>query len=123
MHFLKGQFGRFLWIGLFNTINGYAWILGLQWITGKPMLANILGYGAGAAIGYITHTRYTFRQQAKWQSAKAYYAVVAGSYLINLAVLKSCLAFLPATVAQMVAVSIFVILNYIGQSRYAFKTR
>jgi putative flippase GtrA len=120
MRFFKGQFSRFLWIGLFNTANGYAWILGLQWITGKPLLANILGYGVGAAIGYIAHTRYTFRQQPKWRSAKAYCAVVLGSYLVNLAALKWCLTFLPAALAQVAAISVFVVLNYLGQSRYVF---
>jgi putative flippase GtrA len=123
MRLLHGQFRRFVWTGIFNTVNGYAWILGLQVITGQPLLANMLGYGITAVIGYIAHSRYTFRQQPSWRSAAAYSLVIGGSYLINLAVLKWSLNFLPAVVAQIISISIFVVLSYLGQSRFAFLTK
>jgi putative flippase GtrA len=123
MRLLHGQFRRFVWTGIFNTVNGYAWILGLQVITGQPLLANMLGYGIAAVIGYIAHSRYTFRQKPSWRSAAAYSLVIGGSYLINLAVLKWSLNFLPAVVAQIISISIFVVLSYLGQSRFAFLTK
>ena len=122
MRLLHGQFRRFVWTGIFNTVNGYAWILGLQVITGHPFLANMLGYGIAAVIGYIAHSRYTFRQQPSWRSAAGYSVVIGGSYLINLAVLKWSLNYLPAMLAQALAISIFVVLSYLGQSRFAFMT-
>jgi putative flippase GtrA len=123
MRLFHGQFRRFIWTGVFNTVNGYAWILGLQIITGQPLLANMLGYGIAAAIGYIAHTRYTFRQQPSWRNATGYCVVVGGSYLVNLAVLKWSLGFLPAVLAQTLAISVFVVLSYLGQSRYAFSAK
>lgn len=123
MKIFHGQRRRFLWIGIFNTVNGYTWILGLQMLTGQPLLSNMLGYGIAAAIGYVAHSRYTFRQQPNWRSAAGYSAVIAGSYLINLAVLKWSLNFLPALLAQAMAISVFVVLSYLGQSRFAFSTK
>lgn len=123
MRLFNSQFRRFVWTGIFNTVNGYAWILGLQLITGEPLLANMLGYGIAAVIGYIAHSRYTFRQQPNWRSATGYSVVIGGSYLINLGILKWSLNFLPAMLAQILAISIFVILSYLGQSRFVFLTK
>ena len=122
MRLIHSQFRRFVWTGIFNTVNGYAWILGLQVITSHPLLANLLGYGIAAVIGYLAHSRYTFRQQPSWRSAAGYSVVIGGSYLINLAVLKWSLNFLPVMLAQVLAISIFVVLSYLGQSRLAFTT-
>ena len=123
MRLLHGQFRRFVWTGIFNTVNGYAWILGLQVITGHPFLANMLGYGIAAVIGYIAHSQYTFRQKPSWRSAACYSVVIGGCYLINLAVLKWSLNFLPVMLAQILAISIFVVFSYLGQSRFAFLTK
>jgi len=120
MRLFHDQLKRFIWTGIFNTVNDYAWILGLQVITGKPLLANMLGYGMAAVIGYIAHSRYTFRRQPSWRSATSYSVVIGGSYLINLAVLKWSLNFLPTMLAQTLAISIFVVLSYLGQARFAF---
>ena len=123
MRLFHGQFRRFVWTGIFNTVNGYSWILGLQMITGNPLLSNLLGYGIAAAIGYVAHSRYTFRQQPNWRSAAGYCVVIGGSYLLNLAVLKWSLNFLPALLAQAIAISVFVVLSYLGQSRFAFSAK
>jgi len=120
MRLFPDQFKRFIWTGIFNTVNGYALILGLQVITGKPMVANILGYVIAAVTGYIAQSRYTFRQKPRWRSATGYSVVIGGSYLINLAVLKWSLNFLPAMLAQTLAISIFGVLSYLGQSKFAF---
>lgn len=123
MGLFHGQFRRFVWTGMFNTVNGYAWILGLQIITGQPLLSNLLGYGIAAAIGYVAHSRFTFRQQPTWCSAAGYTIVIGGSYLVNLAVLKWSLNFLPDLLAQAMAISVFVVLSYLGQSRFAFSAK
>jgi putative flippase GtrA len=123
MRLFHGRFRRFVYTGLFNTANGYAWILGLQVITDQPLLANMLGYGIAAVFGYIAHSRYTFRQKPSRRSAACYSVVIGGSYLINLAMLKWSLTFLPGMLSQTLAISIFVVINYLGQSRFAFLTK
>ncbi len=117
---LDKQFNRFLWTGIFNTINGYAWILGFQILTGKPVMSNMLGYGVAALIGYVAHSRFTFRQRPSWRSAATYSVVITTCYGINLLVLKSSLSILPAIASQILAISIFVVLSYFGQSRFTF---
>ena len=120
MLLLHSQFSRFIWTGIFNTINGYAWVLGIQFFTGQPMLANLLGYIIAAAIGYVAHSRYTFRQRTNWRSAAGYTAVLGTSYSINLVVLKWSLSFLPTLLAQILAVTVFSLLCYFGHSRFSF---
>jgi putative flippase GtrA len=118
---LNRQFNRFIFTGILNTINGYAWILGIQFLTAQPLLANMLGYAISALISYATHSRFTFRQRPTWRNATGYFVVICTCYAINLVVLQWSLGFLPAMVAQMLAVSVFVVLSYIGQSKYAFR--
>lgn len=120
MHWLNQKFVRFLLAGTFNTVNGYIWILGLQAITQKPIFANILGYAISACMGYIAHSRYTFRQRSSWKSIRGYFVVLALSYLLNLAVLSACLRVLPPVPSQIIAITVFAIANYVGQSRFAF---
>lgn len=117
---LDKQFNRFLWTGIFNTINGYAWNLGFQLLTGKPMMSNMPGYGVAALIGYVAHSRFTFRQRPSLRSAATYSVVITTCYGVNLVVLKWSLSILPAIASQMLAISVFVVLSYFGQSRFAF---
>lgn len=120
MSLFHGQFNRFIWTGAFNTVNGYIWILSLQLLTGKPLTANILGYSIAAAIGYFAHAKFTFKQKPSWRNAWGYSLVTGISYLANLAVLSYGLSKVPPLLAQTIAISTFVVLNYLGQSRFAF---
>jgi putative flippase GtrA len=114
------QFGRFLITGLFNTANGYVSVLVLQLITGMPVIANLLGYLIAGSVGYLAHSKFTFRTKAKPSGAVRYGAVLGVSYLINLIVLKALLVILAPVPAQLIAVTIFTILCYVGQSRITF---
>lgn len=116
-----GQFGRFLLTGLFNTANGYASVLFLQFITGRPLLSNLLGYLFSGAIGYLAHSTYTFRSRASTRGAVRYAVVLGISYLINLLVLQALLRFLSPMHSQLVAVTIFTVLCYVGQSKITFR--
>ncbi|WP_457767678.1 GtrA family protein [Cyanobium sp. ULC084] len=121
MQFLGGQFGRFLLTGLFNTANGYASVLLLQFITGMPVLSNLLGYLFSGTIGYFAHSTFTFRSKANSSGAVRYAVVLGGSYLINLLVLKALLKVLSPVPSQLIAVTIFTALCYIGQSKITFR--
>ncbi|MFY8148274.1 MAG: GtrA family protein [Prochlorococcaceae cyanobacterium] len=116
------QFHRFLWTGAFNTVNGYIWIFGIQLLTGSPVLANLLGYSIAGSIGYVTHSRFTFRQNLRWQSAGMYAVIISGSYLVNLLILVIFMRFTSPLVSQFIAITTFVFLSYLGQSRLTFST-
>jgi putative flippase GtrA len=116
----SSQFGRFLLTGLFNTANGYASVLVLQLITGMPVIANMLGYLFAGAVGYLAHSKFTFRTKANSSGAVRYGIVLGMSYLINLITLKALLVILTPVPAQLIAVTVFTVLCYVGQSRLTF---
>lgn len=120
MRHTSSQFGRFLLTGIFNTANGYTSVLVLQLITGMPVIANLLGYLFAGAVGYLAHSRFTFRTKANSSGALRYGVVMGMSYLINLITLKALLVILSPVLAQLIAVTVFTILCYLGQSRFTF---
>jgi putative flippase GtrA len=121
LRFPSSQFGRFLLTGLFNTANGYASVLLLQYITGMPILSNVLGYIFAGAVGYLAHSIFTFRAKASSRGALRYSIVLGVSYGANLIVLKELLRFLDPVQAQLIAVTVFTLSCYIGQSRITFR--
>jgi len=116
----SSQFGRFLLTGIFNTANGYASVLLLQQITGMPLIANLLGYLFAGAVGYLAHSKFTFRTKANSHGAVRYAVVLGISYLINLIILKALLVILDPILSQLIAVTVFTVLCYLGQSRLTF---
>lgn len=117
----EGQFGRFLLTGLFNTANGYASVLVIQSITGMPILSNFLGYLVASLLGYLAHTAYTFRSEISSHRAFRYVLVLATSYSINVMSLQALLRVLPPVPSQLIAVTIFTLLCYLGHSRFTFR--
>lgn len=120
MRHTSSQFGRFLLTGIFNTANGYTSVLVFQLITGMPVIANLLGYLFAGAVGYLAHSRFTFRTKANSSGALRYGVVMGMSYLINLITLKALLMILSPVLAQLIAVTVFTILCFLGQSRFTF---
>jgi putative flippase GtrA len=116
-----GQFGRFLLTGLFNTLNGYAAVILLQFVTGMPLISNLVGYLFSGVVGYFAHSLFTFRTKASSLGAFRYAVVLGFSYLINLLVLQVLLQHLPPIHAQVIAVTVFTISCYVGQSRITFR--
>lgn len=114
------QFGRFLLTGIFNTVNGYASVLLLQLVTGMPIVANLLGYVFAGAVGYLAHSKFTFRTKVNSSGALRYGLVLIMSYLVNLIILKALLMVLSPVPAQLIAITVFTILCYLGQSRLTF---
>lgn len=117
---LRGQFGRFLLVGCFNTANGYASVLLLQMLLKSPFAANLLGYLLAGVIGYFAHSLFTFRAKVGLRMGAGYALVLALGYLANLIALHISLSLLPVPVAQLIAVSVFSIFCYLGQSRVVF---
>jgi putative flippase GtrA len=115
-----GQFGRFLLTGLFNTLHGYLAVILLQFVTGMPLISNLVGYLFSGVVGYFAHSLFTFRTKASSLGAFRYSIVLGVSYLINLLVLRVLLQHLPPVHAQLIAVTVFTICCYIGQSRITF---
>lgn len=114
---------RFAAVGLINTGVGYAIILGIQWLTGKPVAANITGFLISSILSYLTHSHFSFGQKPTRRSILLYAVVLLIGYACNFTVLVIALRLLPRTLSQILAITAFVIVSYTGQMRLAFRRR
>ena len=117
------EIGRFSLAGLANTLLGFLLIAGLQFTTGRPFLANILGYVFGSLFAYLLHARYTFKSHIGMRSLGIYLAIAASGIALNLLVLGLSLRHIPTLTAQALAVSSYALYSYLLQSRFAFSQR
>lgn len=85
-----------------------------------PILANLFGYLFAGAVGYLAHSKFTFRDKVNSVGAVRYAVVLGLSYLVNLVSLKALLMILAPLPAQAIAVTIFTLFCYLGQSLYTF---
>ncbi len=111
------SFVRFVLVGLTNTVVGYGIILLLHYgFRIEPIMANLGGYLIGAFLSYTLNRRFTFNSGRPHAEALPRFALAAaGSYLLNLVVLKLCLSvfMLPVALAQALAVSAYTIVFYL----------
>ena len=52
---------RFIFVGLFNTLIGYGFILAGLFLGAGDYLANVIGFALGMPIAYSLHRRFTFK--------------------------------------------------------------
>lgn len=108
---------RFGLVGSVNTVVGYAVILLLHYGFGVgPVLANVGGYGTGAALSYWLNRRFTFgSDRPHVQALPRFVAAIASCFALNLVVLEvgvSMLA-LPVALAQALAMISFTLAFYL----------
>ncbi len=117
------QFSLFLATGAVNTCIGYALIFLLQLFLKNPFSANAIGFALASIFSYLSHSRFTFKKRISWQRAFLYLVITLFCFLVNLLVLKIAIGMMPIWPAQFLAITVYVILSYIGLSRYGFSDR
>lgn len=117
------QFGRFLATGAVNTLAGCAIIFAAQYLTKNPLAANAIGFALGSGIAYYNHSRFTFRQKLNWKRALLYSCIAITCFLINIITLSLLLHPLNAWLAQFIAISVYILANYILLSSLVFRKR
>lgn len=99
--------GRFLLTGVVNTSVGLAAVALARSVPGaSEYAANLVGFAAGLACGFVLNRWWTFQDQQKVTIAvPRYLTAFAMSYLVNVLLLTICLNILklPNNVAQTVA--------------------
>lgn len=122
------QFAVFLSVGLINTIAALAVILTLSEMLGVHyVVANAVGYAFGLALGFVLHRNVTFKNQSDTQKQRSelikFLVVFAVAYMIQLAALIVLVRGLglPDQYAQVIAIGIYAVVNFIGNRVFTFR--
>ena len=122
------QFAVFLSVGLINTIAALAVILILSEILGVHyVVANAVGYAFGLALGFVLHRNVTFKSQSDTQKQRSelikFLVVFAVAYMIQLVALIVLVRGLglPDQYAQVIAIGIYAVVNFIGNRVFTFR--
>ena len=112
---------RFLISGIINTLIGTSAILFFQLSFGNPYFANILGYIFGGAVGYLTHTGYTFKARFSKCNFVGYTLIWLTGVGFNLLLLKFLIVYVHPLLAQCVAVGFFISYSYYLQAKIVYR--
>lgn len=123
------QFIVFCGVGLINTAFGLAIILLLSELLGVHYIAaNALGYAGGLVLAYFLHRNITFKRSAapRWNRAEfiTFAVIFIIAYLLQLGALILLVQGLGVVtwLAQVLAISIYVTLNYLGNRMITFQS-
>ena len=123
------QFVVFCGIGVINTAFGLGIILILSEAMGLHYIAaNAMGYACGLVLAYILHRNITFKGSAApgWSRGEfiVFTIIFLCAYLIQLGALILLVKALstPPWIAQILAISIYVTLNYMGNRMITFQS-
>jgi putative flippase GtrA len=121
---MNNRFSRFLLVGLFNTLFGWAIIFGGMYLLEmSPEASNVLGYSIGLLASFFLNRAFIFRSsgQASGELAR-FLAVFVLAYGANLAVLIVLvrLFFVHEAAGQLAAGVVYVISSYMMNKNFVF---
>nr|WP_247718111.1 GtrA family protein [Qipengyuania proteolytica] len=115
---------RFLAVGGFNTLLGYAIIVGALHLGAGDYPANVIGFSLGLPISWLLHRVLTFRvrHEISRRELVRYVLVVAFAYAVNLGVVAGGrgLGFTESPLVQLVAICVYAALFYVLSRRFVF---
>ena len=125
--FFSKYFGKYLLVGVANTIFGFSIIFFLMWLEIPqitPKVANFIGYFCGFILSYFLNKNFTFGSKNSHRHDFTRFALVMiCAYLINLAVLEICLnCGTNKYFAQIIAGIFYTISGFIFNRFFAFKS-
>lgn len=118
------QFSRFLTVGVFNTLLGYAVIFVAMYGFGiSPEMSNVLGFSVGLVSSFLLSRKFTFRSEGKANAELIRFLIVfLFAYLLNLAILHLLVRYLDAHAgwSQIIAGAAYTICAYWLNARWVF---
>ena len=117
----RRTFPKFLVNGSINACIVIAIMAACDGIFNNVYITNISGYIAGFLFGLFVHSRYTFGTPISLQNSFAYSLIIISGYLINLLVLSTLIASVPAVVAQLSSITVYICYSFIMQSAFLRK--
>lgn len=119
------QFIRFLLVGLFNTVFGFAVIYTCMYLLGLgPVVSNVIGYLCGLVTSYLLNKFFTFKSASRSKAELArFMGVFLLAYFANMLVLLLCIsvAGIHEAIAQVVAGAFYVATSYLLNKFYVFR--
>ena len=125
------KLGRFVLVGIFNTIVGAGMMFALYNLAGwSYWLSSAFNYTFTSILSYVLNKKFTFRHEGDVTGSAVRFAVnIAVCYLLAYGIAKPLAKMLLAgatitlreNVAMLVGMVIFTGLNYLGQRFFAFK--
>lgn len=122
---IHGSFLRYIATGMINTCVGLGTIyFAIRVLSMGDGAANVVGYATGIVCSFLLNKHWTFvaRGSAAPQFLK-FLAVVGLAYLINLAVVMTCIKVLGLNryLGQALGVPPYTITGYLGSRYFAFR--
>lgn len=119
------QFSRFLFVGIANTVFGYAVIFSCMYLAEiSPELSNVIGYSVGVLISYSLNRHFTFRSVKQWGAEFVRFVLCfLTAYSFNLMVLVVLIRIFAfhAGLSQIIAGSIYIVVTYMLNKYYVFR--
>lgn len=116
-------FSRFILVGLANTLLGYTVILGATLATANAWLGNLIAYVLVVPVSFLSHRRFSFRHDsAPTRAFVRYLPMVVAAYALNALALGIMLQLgTPVLSAQILAMSLYVVVTFLGGRFIVFR--
>ena len=130
--YVDKKLGRFIIVGIINTIVGTAVMFGLYNLAGcSYWVSSAANYIVGSILSFFLNKYYTFEYKGDMAGSAVRFIInIAVCYLLAYGIAKPLvLAVLPGSqklqenVAMLVGMCLFVGFNYLGQRLFAFRDR
>lgn len=114
---------RFSLVGVLNTCVGYFVIFLVQHLTGRPVLANILGYATGLIFSFILYRVYVFEAQGERSHPLKFAGAFVVAYSANLLALTRMLSLRPDMpyLAQIIASVVYLAVMFSMSKFWVFR--
>jgi len=113
---LGNKAGRFLVVGLFNTVIDMAVFAALLFVGLQPLVANVLAWVVAVAFSYVVNSRWSFERDETLSGSQSLLRFVSLGALISLGVSSGLIAALAGWIgvwpAKVLGVALAAILNF-----------
>ncbi|SDC66729.1 Putative flippase GtrA (transmembrane translocase of bactoprenol-linked glucose) [Paraburkholderia lycopersici] len=116
------QLVKYLFVGGINTVIATSIIFAAQALSAPPVIANVIGYGAGILISFLLNSTFTFRSPASGAAMLRFLVVAGVCWLLNLGTMLAALQLTGhAYAAQLCGVAVYTLAGFAGNKLWAFR--
>lgn len=121
---LTPEVGRFVGVGILNTLTGLLTIYAAKWfLHAGDVAANVIGYAVGICISFKLNGQWTFGYNgAQWPALIKFLAVTLVAYATNLLTVMGSIHYLDLNgyFAQALGIAPYAITSYLASKHFVF---